>query len=684
MRVTDIKMKKYLHSGAHTGACGDSCGCHEEQHIHTHASEDSECCTGHSHEPSDGLTCGCCGNADEKDARKEKIGLIIGILLYAVAESVHLLSGEGGYSIPVIVMFVVAYLILGGGVLLNAAKNLGKGQVFDENFLMSIATLGAFAIQKFPEAAGVMLFFRVGELFEEIAVEKSRGQIMKAADMRPETVNLIVGEKTEIVHAESAKVGDIILVRPGDRIPLDGIVVEGESRIDTSAITGEPVPVRAEKGTSILSGCMNVTGAIKLRVEKTLSESMVTKILDSVENASANKPRMAHFITRFARIYTPIVVAVALFTAIAVPLLTGQAFFPWIYTALTFLVMSCPCALVLSVPLAFYCGIGSASRKGILFKGGITIEALASVKAVVLDKTGTITKGEFIVQKLNPADGFTQDGLLLLAASCESASSHPIAESISAAADEKGLILEKAASVEEIAGKGVRAVINGQECLCGNRQFLEENGVLVQNDGHPLMGTEVLLAVSGRYAGSIAISDTMKEEAESVVWNIRKENLRTVMLTGDTQESADLIAEKSGIHEVYAKLLPQEKLEKIQEIRNQSGKVLFVGDGINDAPVLAGADVGAAMGSGADAAIEAADLVYMNSNMEAISQSYRISRYVMTIARQNVTIALAIKFAVMALGLSGIYSNMWLAVFADTGVACICILNSVRALYAKS
>ena len=547
---------------------------------------------------------------------------------------------------------------------------------------MGVATIAAIVIGDYKEAVGVMLFYRVGELFEDIAVARSRSQIMEAVDLRPEIVNLVGQDGTiREIPAEEAKVGDVLLVRAGDRIPLEGVVLEGESRLDTSPVTGEPVPVAVVPGSSVTSGCVNLSGVLKMRAEKVLEDSMVTRILNSVENAAASKPKIDRFITRFSKVYTPVVVALAVATAIIPSILTGDWNY-WIYTAITFLVISCPCALVLSVPLAFFSGIGAGSKKGILFKGGVAIEALQNVKAVVMDKTGTITKGNFVVQEIVPAGSYSQDDLLKAAASCEEASSHPIAVSIMAAANERRLSVEHAKQIKEISGNGILAELSEGTVLCGNRRLLEQNQVDLSAYQPKAYGTEVLLAVDGVYAGYLVISDTVKEDASQAVAAMKQQNIRTVMLTGDAKENAQAVAEKIGIDEVHAKLLPQDKVTELQKIRQKQGSVMFVGDGINDAPVLAGADVGAAMGSGADAAIEAADVVFMTSSMEAIPQSLKIARATGRIAKQNVAFALVIKALVMVFGLLGL-ANMWMAVFADTGVAVICILNAIRILYKK-
>ena len=613
---------------------------------------------------------------EKEDYKKEFVEIGAGAALFVTG----IILGKFA-AIPSFICFAIGYLILGKDILLTACKNVVKGQVFDENFLMSIASLGAFCIGEWTEAVGVILFFRIGELFEHIAVERSRSQIMEAVDMRPEVVNIVHGDHVHEMAAKDVKVGTVILVRPGDRIPLDGVVMQGESRIDTAPVTGESVPVKVQEGDSVISGCMNLSGAIQMRVEKALEDSMVTRILNSVENAAASKPKIDRFITRFARVYTPFVVALALATAIIPSLITGEWNF-WIYTAITFLVISCPCALVLSVPLAFFSGIGAGSKKGILFKGGYAIEALNSVKAVVMDKTGTITKGNFEVQAVISQTGYTEQELLGLAASCEMNSTHPIAESIVSAAKARDLHMLRPESVEEISGKGICAVIEDKEVLCGNKALLELHHVDLSEHKDAEYGTEVFVAVNHKWIGYLVVADAVKPEAKNAIATLKKQGLQTVMLTGDTENVAKKVADDTGVEHVYAKLLPDEKLEKMKEAREKYGAAMFVGDGINDAPVLAGADVGAAMGSGADAAIEAADVVFMTSSVDAIPESIALSKETCQIAMQNVIFALAVKALVMILGLLG-FANMWMAVFADTGVAMLCILNSIRILRRK-
>ena len=614
--------------------------------------------------------------------------LVVGGVLFIAAEFLGLIP-EACY----LYVLVAAYVLLGGRVVLAAVKNLLSGNLFDENFLMTIATLGAFVISAYEEAVGVMFFYRVGEYFEHRAVEKSRGQIMDAVDMCPETVNLLVGEEVRVIPAADAHVGDILLVRAGDRIPLDGVVIEGDSLVDTSPVTGEPVPVRKHYGDEITSGCINTNGMLKIRVEKVLSESMVTRILDSVENAAASKPQIDRFITRFARVYTPFVVVVATLTALVPGYITGN-WQHWIYTALTFLVISCPCALVLSVPLAFFSGIGgyfyqnedhygAGSRYGILFKGGSVMEALKNVHAVVMDKTGTVTKGNFVVQKVMPAPGVEETEVLQLCADVEAISAHPIAVSIVNAAKERGLTPVRPVSFKEIAGEGIVAQTLNGTVICGSKKLMARYNISCGGFENSAYGTEVLLAQNGRYMGYIVIADTIKDDAVEAVKEIKAMGLTTAMLTGDAEASAQAVAAAAGIDEVRAKLLPQDKLNELGRLRSKYGSVMFVGDGINDAPVLAGADVGAAMGSGADAALEAADVVFMKSEMRAIPQAINIARRTGRIAWQNVIFALGVKAVIMIAGLAG-FASMWAAVFADTGVAMLCVINSIRILYQKN
>lgn len=615
---------------------------------------------------------------NNSEDNREYLELGIGIVLFIAGKIFE--SSKPVYSTA---CFLLAYLILGIKIVWTALRNISKGQVFDENFLMSIATIGAFGIGEYAEAVGVMLFYRIGELFEEKAVERSRSQIMDVIDMRPEVVNFVNEHgDVSVIDAEEAEIGDILLVRPGDRIPLDGVITDGETMIDTSPVTGEPVPISGFEGTEVTSGCLNTSGVIKIRVEKVLEESMVTRIMNSVENAAASKPKMDRFITRFSRVYTPFVVFMALATAIIPSIITGN-WTHWVYTALTFLVISCPCALVLSVPLAFFSGIGAGSKIGILFKGGAALETLKDITSVVMDKTGTITKGNFKVQDVVTFGDVTRNELLSLAASCEESSTHPIAKSIMEAAKEENISYKTAESAKEIAGHGSVIKLDGSEVLAGNKKLMNQYHIAGEYKETTSYGTEVFLAKDGVLIGAVVIADTLKDDAKSAIASLKAQKLHTIMLTGDSESAANAIAEETGIDEVYSKLLPDEKLLKLQEQRTKHGAVMFVGDGINDAPVLAGADCGAAMGSGADAAIEAADVVFMTSSVEAIPQAIAIGKKASRIAWQNVVFALVVKALVMILGLLG-FANMWMAVFADTGVAMLCVLNSIRALKIQS
>ncbi|MDU8949157.1 MAG: heavy metal translocating P-type ATPase [Veillonella sp.] len=626
------------------------------------------------------------GRENNQDNDSVTIAVIVVGLLFMIYDA--LTSFVPSIGLPESIetpIYYVAYVLLAFPVLRTAARNILKGEIFDENFLMSIATLGAIAIDALPEAVGVILFYRIGEFFEEKATDRSRTEIMNAVDMRPQEVRVIDtcgGGEIVVMSPEKVEVGWTIEVRPGDLIPLDGTILEGETRVNTAPVTGEPVPVRAEPGTQLMSGCINETGRITMRVDKVLEESMVTKILDAVENAAASKPKIDKFITRFARVYTPIVVALALAVAIIPSLITGE-WHRWIYTALTFLVISCPCALVLSVPLAFFSGIGNASKHGILLKGGRVIEALANVKAVALDKTGTITSGEFKVHNVETVGSHVSSGQLLsMAAAIEAVSTHPIATSIVSEAKDQGLTVEPSDFVQELAGEGMVGMADGQQVLVGNRRLMERYNV----QGYPTeaaeYGTEVLVAEGNTYLGRIIIADEARPDSAEAIADLNRQDIKTVMLTGDAEASANYIAKETGVSAVRAQLLPQDKLSVVRDIRSEYGPTMFVGDGINDAPVLAGADVGGAMGSGADAAIEAADVVFMRPSLTAIAHILDLSKSTLRVAWQNVVFAIAVKILIMLLGILG-YASMWWAVFGDTGVSILCILNSVRILSRK-
>jgi Cd2+/Zn2+-exporting ATPase len=600
--------------------------------------------------------------------------------------SIMLLLVELTSLVPVqyqVYAYLVAYLILGHEVIGEALEHLFKGHALDENFLMTVATVGAFGIHAYGEAVGVMLFYRLGEYMEDLAVEKSRKEIIQAADLRPETVNLLDGQRVKVIPAGDARVGDIILVRPGERIPLDSIVQEGRSFIDTAPVTGEPLPVATEPGKQVMSGCINKQGMLKLQVEKVLAESMVSKILRSVESAAASKPQMERFITRFAKIYTPFVVGLAVLTAVVPSVITGNWQY-WIYTALTFLVISCPCALVLSVPLAYFAGIGAGSKQGILFKGGIVMEALKKIKVVSMDKTGTITKGNFQVQKIEPAAGVTEKNLLTKCAGAELISTHPLAQSIVKMAKEKGLVLDRPKDFTEVPGEGIKAIYLGEEVLCGNELLLKENSVAYTpvKERDQVGGTKILVAVNGKYWGKLIIDDTIKDGADTTIAKLKAKGLETALLTGDSKENAERISSKVGIEQVYGQLLPQDKFQVLQKLRKKFGPIMYVGDGINDAPVLAGADVGAAMGSGADAALEAADVVFLHSDIESVNKAISIGTTANKVALENVYFALGVKLVILLVGMFG-YASMWAAVFADSGVAALCVVNSIRIIYKK-
>ena len=645
--------------------------------------------------------CGCCGGHDHahgddhghdyghEHAGGDKSGLVIVAGLAFMAFEL-LTTFVPSLSLPEpveLALFGIAYIFLAFPVLRTAGKNILKGEIFDENFLMSIATLGAIAIGSITEAVGVMLFYRIGVYFEERATERSRTEILNAIDMRPQEVRVVGTDgAVTIADPEDVAVGQIIEVRAGDSIPLDGTVVEGTTRINTAPVTGEPVPVKAEPGTELLSGCINENSRIIMRVDKPLDESMVTKILDAVENAASSKPKIDRFITRFAKVYTPIVVFLALAVAIIPSLITGE-WEKWIYTALTFLVISCPCALVLSVPLAFFSGIGNASKQGILLKGGRVIEALANITAVAMDKTGTITTGEFkVVDVATSSTAVTTVDVLRLAGAVEISSSHPIANSIMAETDAQYIPVTRAESIQEFAGEGLVGTLVGEslgnQVLVGNRRLMDRYEVRNYPNDVNEYGTEVLVAVDGYYVGRIVIADTPRHDSAKAIHRLNDMGIQTVMLTGDGEASAQFIAKSTGVSAVKAQLLPQDKLSAVTDIRKEYGPTMFVGDGINDAPVLAGADVGSAMGSGADAAIEAADVVFMRPSLESVAKVLNLSKATVSIAWQNVIFAIAVKILIMGLGLAG-YASMWWAVFGDTGVSILCILNSVRILYKK-
>jgi Cd2+/Zn2+-exporting ATPase len=617
---------------------------------------------------------------DHNGGRKELIQLIVGGAIFGVAVAFQ-------FSLAIeFTLFFLSYLIVGGEVLLRAAKNILRGQVFDENFLMSVATIGAFAIQEFPEGVAVMLFYQLGEYVQGIAVNRSRKSITELMDIRPDYANLKVGNDSRRVSPEEVNVGDLILVKPGEKVPLDGSVVEGRSLVDTSALTGESVPREVEAGSEVLSGFINKNGVLTVEVKKTFGESTVTKILDLVQNASSRKAPTENFITKFARYYTPVVVLIAVALAVVPPVvIEGATFSEWLYRALVFLVISCPCALVISIPLGFFGGIGGASKKGVLVKGSNYLEALNNVEVVVFDKTGTLTKGVFKVTELCPQNGYAAEELLEYAAYAESYSNHPIAISIIKEFG-KEINKEEIEDYNEVAGHGIKVSVKGRQVLAGNIKLMYQEKIdSVEVDA---AGTIVYIAIDGTFAGSLLISDEIKEDAREAILGLKELGVRkTVMLTGDSRLIADKVSRQLGLDEYFAELLPNQKVEEIEKLdqeKSKKGKLLFVGDGINDAPVLARADVGIAMGAlGSDAAIEAADVVIMTDEPSKVVSGIKIAKRTRSIVWQNIILAMVIKFIVLLLGAGGI-ATIWEAVFADVGVALIAVLNATRVLNVRN
>lgn len=615
--------------------------------------------------------------------KKTLVRICVGfaLLIFAVVAERTLLTGA--HWAAVLAVYLAPYLVIGADVLLRAGRNILAGQVFDENFLMCVATLGAFAIGDSPEAVAVMLFYQVGELFQGYAVNRSRKSIGELMKIRPDYANVERNGEVATVDPTEVCAGDIIVIRPGERVPLDGVIIEGHTALDTTALTGESAPRDARVGDEVISGCLNGGGLLRVRVSKPFGESTVSKILELVESASDRKAKSEQFITGFARVYTPLVVGAAALLAVFPPLLTDRSFITWIERALTFLVISCPCALVISVPLSFFGGIGGASRRGILIKGGNYMETLANTEIVVMDKTGTLTKGNFAVTKVHPepAGNIGRDRLLEIAALAECYSSHPIAASLREAYN-RDIDHTRVSEVEERAGEGVLARVDGKRVACGNARLVESVGAACHECHTP--GTNVHVAVEGVYAGHILITDELKSEAAQAIEQLRRAGVKkTVMLTGDNRAVGEYVAGLLKLDVVYSALLPTGKVEKLEALMKEKsprGKVMFVGDGINDAPVLARADIGVAMGAlGADAAIEAADVVLMDDNPRSIALAINIARRTLRIVRQNVVFALSVKAAVLALGALGM-ANMWAAVFADVGVSVIAIINASRAL----
>jgi Cd2+/Zn2+-exporting ATPase len=613
---------------------------------------------------------------EDEGSKKEIMKLAVGAVFFVVGFAFRFSFWTE------LLIFLVSYVLIGGEVVLRALRNILRGQVFDENFLMTIATIGAFSIGEFPEGVAVMLFYQIGEMFQDAAVNRSRKSIAELMDIRPDFANLKVGEELKRVSPDEVEIGDVIVVKPGEKVPLDGKVIEGKSMVDTSALTGESVPREVEVGSEVLGGFINKNGLLTIEVTKEFGESTVSKILDLVQNASSKKAPTESFITKFARYYTPVVVFTALALAIVPPLfIKGAAFSDWLYRALVFLVVSCPCALVVSIPLGFFGGIGGASKNGILVKGGNYLEALNSVDTVVFDKTGTLTKGVFKVTEIKPSDNLSKDELLKVAAFAESYSNHPIAVSI---LREYGKEVNKneIESYDEISGQGIRVRLGQKEILLGNAKLMNNNNIKFEEVN--AIGTVVYLAVDKKYAGYIVISDQIKEDSQRAIEALKKAGVKkTVMLTGDSRAVGEKVAKELNIDEVYAELFPDQKVEKLEMIESQKlskGKLVFVGDGINDAPVLARADIGIAMGGlGSDAAIEAADVVIMTDEPSKIASAIKIAKRTKKIVWQNIVFALGVKIVVLLLGAAGV-ATMWEAVFADVGVALIAVLNAMRVM----
>ena len=607
--------------------------------------------------------------------KKKEVIIIISAILFAIALFVKM-----NQTLQLILM-LVAYILLGKDTVLKAVKNVEKGDFFDENFLMTIATLGAIIIGEYPEAVAVMLFYEIGELFQSYAINKSRKSIADMMDIKPEYANVIRDNKSQKVDPDEVKIDEIIEIKPGERLPLDAIIVKGETTLDTSALTGESVPVEVREGATILSGCININALILAKVTKEYFDSTVNKVLDLVENAASKKSTSERLITRFAKIYTPIVIGLAVLLAIFPPIISGEYNFRvWIFRALSFLVVSCPCAFVISIPLSFFSGIGAASRAGVLIKGGNYLEALSKVDTVVLDKTGTLTKGVFNVQKVIVIDkNIKEDEFISLVAMAESGSNHPISKSIQKYYN-KEIDTNSINSIKEISGKGIEAIINNKKILVGNEKLIDVPNDIIIND----IGTILYVEIENKFAGYIVISDEIKKDAKKAIKGLKDIGIKkSIMLTGDVEKVAKKVGEELGLDEIYSNLLPQDKVSKFEEIiknKNSKGNVVFVGDGINDAPVLARADVGIAMGAmGSDAAIEAADVVIMTDEPSKIVTAIKSSKKTMKIAMQNIILAFGVKAIALILSALGI-ADMWMAVFADTGVTILAVLNSFRAL----
>lgn len=620
-----------------------------------------------------------------KKQKRTRLRIIVTAVIYALLLVLEYTGVLERISNPFaeLLLFFVPYIIISYDVIARALKNISHAQIFDENFLMLIATVAAFCVGKFSEAVAVMLLYQIGELFQSYAVGKSRQSISAMMDIAAEYANIEENGELIQVDPEEVQIGSVIVIKPGERVPLDGVVIEGDSFVDTAALTGESVPRRVTVGEAVISGCVNGSNALKVKTTKAFEDSTVTRILELVENASSKKAKVENFITRFAKVYTPVVTACAVVLAVAPPLVFGGDWGEWIQRACTFLVLSCPCALVISVPLGFFGGIGAASGLGVLVKGSNYLEALAQMNTIVFDKTGTLTKGEFTVSQINAAKGSSGE-LLEIAALCEGYSNHPIANSIRRAYQQKP-DLSRVENSREIAGEGVCALVDGREVLLGNSKLMLERGIDFKETDSA--GTVIYIAANNRFMGTLIISDVIKDEAKQAVDYIKAAGVKKcVMLTGDRREAAQAVADELKLEEVHSELLPADKVTVVERLLAQQGKkekLVFVGDGINDAPVLSRADVGIAMGSmGSDAAIEAADIVIMDDDTRKIASTVMIARRTVRIVRQNIVLALAVKAIIMLLGVLGM-ANMWMAVFGDVGVAFIAILNSMRCLKAK-
>lgn len=708
----------------------DKCCCGENENIkeHCHEHEEHECCHNHEHEEAEHkchchdhhshggpeISCGCghCHDEDEEEegSLKKLIAAFVlfaaGILIEHIPFFEQLFSGFSAGEIPMhralyLLCYFAAYLFCGKEVIKSAVKNISHGEIFDEKFLMTVASLGAIFVGEVAEAVAVMLFYNIGEWFQDYAVDKSRRSISALMDIRPDKAFVVRNGKVEEVSPEDVECGEIIEVKPGERVPLDGVVEEGNSFMDTSALTGENVPRRIQKDDEILAGFVNQNGVVRIKVTKVYGESAVARILELTENAGSVKAKSEKFITRFARVYTPVVCVAAALVAAVPPLVAGGEWTVWIYRALMFLVVSCPCALVISVPMSFFSGIGAAGKHGVLVKGSNFIEALSKVETAVFDKTGTLTKGTFEVRKVLCAGTLSEDELIEIAAHAEYFSGHPVAVSVKtehgarkgSSVDKNGKCLcdccenSVKENIEETGGLGISIVIDGKKVLAGNEKLMKREEIELSELSAELCGTVVHVAVDGKYEGCILISDEIKKEASSALKALKKLGIKkTVMLTGDNQEAAKKVSEQLGLDSYFAGLLPEGKVEAVEKLINEktqkksAGTVMFAGDGVNDSPVLARADVGVAMGAlGSDAAIEAADVVIMDDNPEHLAEAIKISRSVMAVVRQNIWLSIGVKAGIMILSGAGL-SNMWAAVFADVGVCFIAILNSMRLL----